>query len=180
MTKCVCVNTFIKAFCSWTSISWSTIFKPSKSLWIQKVISQLLKKQFNNVGNNTHLTDELYVRRCPVERFREYIKVKGLCDVPAEQGNGGRNNLGSWEFIAITCRNIYGSSTLHLLSTTGRLGPSYILLQCLALLTNILQGIQTHTHTHTQKLQCLQNQDLTWSHMHKCTENWFKLYASQK
>lgn len=72
---------------------------------------------------------------------------------------GGRNNLSSWEFIAITCRNIYGSSTLHLLSTTGRLGPSYILLQCLALLTNILQGIQTHTHT--QKLQCLQNQNLT-------------------
>lgn len=60
---------------------------------------------------------------------------------------GRRNNLSSWEFIAITCRNIYGSSTLHLLSTTGRLGPSYILLQCLALLTNILQGIQTHTYT---------------------------------
>lgn len=114
------------------------------------------------MGNNTHLTDELYVRRCPVERFREYIKVKGLCDVPAEQGNGERgvgerNNLSSWEFIAITCRNIYGSSTLHLLSTTGRLGPSYVLLQCLGLLTNILQGIQTHT----QKLQCLQDQDLT-------------------
>lgn len=34
----------------------------------------------------TYLTDELYVRGRPVERFREYIKVKRLYDIPAETG----------------------------------------------------------------------------------------------
>lgn len=38
----------------------------------------------------TYLTDELYVRGRPVEWFREYIKIKSLCDVPAERDNRKR------------------------------------------------------------------------------------------
>lgn len=55
----------------------------------------------------TYLTDELYVGGRPVEWFREYVKIKSLCDVPADGDNRkiqmSQVTQVGWGFIITAC-----------------------------------------------------------------------------
>lgn len=47
---------------------------------------QLTLRKWRCGPTSTYLTDELNVRRCPVERLWEYIKIKRLYNIPADMG----------------------------------------------------------------------------------------------
>lgn len=59
------------------SFFWTKILPPN----FQNKANLDLKVTLNQ---DTDLTDELFVRRRPVERLREYIKIKRLYNIPAE------------------------------------------------------------------------------------------------
>lgn len=61
-------------------IFWKELFKPKLLTKIHK------RKQMQRPLNpDAYLTDELFVRRRPVERLWEYVKIKRLYNIPAEE-----------------------------------------------------------------------------------------------